>query len=272
MASIYNFKDIEFKDGSATLAFDAAGQQLVFNDLTVLPTWLRVSAKGDDAVLEIVSGAHAGNSIVLDGAVPQQLWSGNVSFESGGKLLIGDDSLALDDDSGHTLIGTPFADAFVTFHGADTLSGRGGHDVFFVTVGDGYNGKSINGGAGSDTIVLQAAEGAVTGALVWYGLATIYWDVTATGFSLVENVTGTENNDRFFGDAGNNRFLGMGGIDNLTGGAGADFLDGGAGTDTANYGSSPAYYDGDPSGVIVSLAAGSATDGYGATDTLRNFE
>ena len=58
------------------------------------------------------------------------------------------------------------------------------------------------------------------------------------------------------------------GNDTLIGGAGDDFLHGGAGSDTAFYAEGNA-------GVTVTLDAsgnGSATDGWGNTDTLRSIE
>ena len=59
--------------------------------------------------------------------------------------------------------------------------------------------------------------------------------------------------------------VGNDGYDDLRGGAGDDTLDGGAGKDYAVYGS-------DPAGVTVDLANGTATDGYGDTDTLIDVE
>nr|MDT0251576.1 calcium-binding protein [Endozoicomonas sp.] len=61
-----------------------------------------------------------------------------------------------------------------------------------------------------------------------------------------------------------------GGDDQVKGGPGSDHLDGGTGIDTIDYrGSVNAAIT---AGVTVSLVTGTATDGYGDTDTLANFE
>lgn len=70
------------------------------------------------------------------------------------------------------------------------------------------------------------------------------------------------------------RIIGSSWADNLTGtalddilwgGAGADSIDGGGGTDIV-------VYHFDPAGVTVDLGAGTATDGYGDTDSLSGIE
>lgn len=66
------------------------------------------------------------------------------------------------------------------------------------------------------------------------------------------------------GGSGNDVIIGGMGIDFLNGGEGADTLDGMGGENTAVYAS-------DPEGVVVDLATGVATDGYGNIDTLLNI-
>ena len=84
-----------------------------------------------------------------------------------------------------------------------------------------------------------------------------------TGPSLVTNSTSLSL--QLAGDEGANALQGAAANDTLDGGAGDDTLDGAAGTDLVTY-------EDDPAGVIVNLAQGTATDGWGDTDTLRNIE
>ncbi|MGH2548752.1 MAG: calcium-binding protein, partial [Thermomicrobiales bacterium] len=82
---------------------------------------------------------------------------------------------------------------------------------------------------------------------------------------IIENATGGSGGDWIRGNASANTLNGGGGGDTLLGGDGADTLNGGAGGDTA-------FYSGDPTGVTVNLLLQTATDGWGATDTLIGIE
>ncbi|WP_454017901.1 hypothetical protein [Azospirillum sp. Marseille-Q6669] len=70
----------------------------------------------------------------------------------------------------------------------------------------------------------------------------------------IENLLGSDGNDRLTGDAGGNRIDGRAGNDTLAGLGGADTLIGGAGTDTADYSASTAA-------VTVDLATGTGLGG-----------
>ena len=112
-------------------------------------------------------------------------------------------------------------------------------------------------------------------------------------------ILGSGNRDRLIGLAGADALYGYGGddwldggegADMLFGGAGADRLFGGAGNDTFAAANTPTdrdtgndTYDGGagvdwvdysqaPAGVVVDLAAGTASDGMGGTDTLTGVE
>ncbi len=81
-------------------------------------------------------------------------------------------------------------------------------------------------------------------------------------------VGGTVNNDRLVGTAG---------ADSMSGGAGDDVLVGSAGNDTMDGGADGAYgdtvdYSAGTAGVSVNLAAGTARDNWGNTDTLIGIE
>jgi len=133
----------------------------------------------------------------------------------------------------------------------DAFEGRGGNDV-------------IHGGAGYDTIRFDHSTAAVT---VSFDAGTAGVGTAGDGgfsgvaagtdtFDGIEAVRGSDFNDTFIGGIGDETFEGM---------AGNDSIDGGAGIDRVGYGSSL-------SGVSVNLAAGSATDSWGGTDTFASIE
>ncbi len=81
----------------------------------------------------------------------------------------------------------------------------------------------------------------------------------------MSTITGTTNNDILNGTTANDFFYGLDGDDELYTSEGEDLYDGGSGIDRVNYSAALA-------GVMVSLHAGTATDGWGFTDTLTNIE
>lgn len=135
------------------------------------------------------------------------------------------------------------------------LEGRGGDDVLTGAGGDGTGPYShdveLDGGPGADRL---------------------------TGGSGTDTLNGGEGDDIANGGGSFDRLIGGPGDDALTGGVSdrtADTFDGGAGADV--FTGEPTYkggdslsYAGDPSGVVVDLAAGVATDGHGDVDTFTN--
>ncbi|WP_143160985.1 calcium-binding protein [Pollutimonas bauzanensis] len=85
------------------------------------------------------------------------------------------------------------------------------------------------------------------------------------GYVHVDSLTGTGYDDVLLGDARDNVLRGGAGNDRLAGGAGNNTLDGGAGTDTVDYAGAVA-------GVVVDLSAGTASNGFGGTDSLASIE
>ena len=191
--------------------------------------------------------------------------------------------------------------------GNDTLNGGKGTDKLFGDAGDdtlnGGNGDDqLRGGAGNDTLngglgadkynggggVDTADYSHVTGGT---GI-DLHLDnsVAATGasagdtFSSVENVIGTDFDDKIFGTAADNKLTGGDGADQLKGGGGADTLLGGDGGDFLAPGNDlapdivnggdgfdfVAYLD-SASGVTVNLET-VATGGAAAGDTLKSIE
>ena len=83
--------------------------------------------------------------------------------------------------------------------------------------------------------------------------------------TLIENFIAGSGNDKVIGNATANQLEGRAGNDTLDGGPGADLLNGGSGTDTVSYARSD-------SGVVVSLASGTAWRGHAAGDTIIDIE
>ena len=86
-----------------------------------------------------------------------------------------------------------------------------------------------------------------------------------------EMLWGEGGNDLLEGRAGADSLFGGKGDDRIKGGAGADLVDGGEGNDTADYFDDTAS-SGATEGVVISLAAGSASGGDAAGDTLVSIE
>ncbi|MGK9165721.1 hemolysin [Inquilinus limosus] len=143
--------------------------------------------------------------------------------------------------------------------GANILAGWGGDDV----LRGGAGADRLDGGIGRDTASYLTSAGGVTADLS-SGTGT---GGDAQGDTLIgiENVTGSQGNDRLTGDDGSNVLAGLGGNDVLRGGAGADQLDGGLGIDTVS------YFEGTV-GVSVSLITGQGSGGNAQGDVLTGVE
>jgi Ca2+-binding RTX toxin-like protein len=152
---------------------------------------------------------------------------------------------------------------------ADTLKGTAENDLFFG--GDGAD--SINGGGGFD---LVSHSGLDVGG-IWVDL--VAGQATDSG-AAADAMVGIEGVLLSFGD---DTVLGDGGDNLVAPGAGADSINAGLGEDTVSYahGFSPdgveytANQAGDRlpvQGVVLDLAAGTATDYAGDADTLIGFE
>jgi len=143
---------------------------------------------------------------------------------------------------------------------ADTLIGNSRTNLFRGLAG----ADAINGGDGFDEVRYDRDANFGGNLAVTVNLAT----QTATdGFGntdtliSIEGVRGTGLADTFIGNGEDNSFTGIGG---------ADAFDGGAGSDEVRYDIDAAR--GGLLGVTVDLTAGTATDGFGATDTLVSIE
>lgn len=150
-------------------------------------------------------------------------------------------------------------DDLVGGDGDDRLEGGGGNDG----LNGGAGADNLDGGDGVDTATYAGNPGAV-----WIDLAagTARWN-SAEGDRLtaIENVVGTDDSDRLYGDAGVNHLIGGLGDDLLGGRGGADVLDGGAGIDTATYADTIGSV-----WVNLTTGIGEYTDAEG--DRLANIE
>ncbi len=166
---------------------------------------------------------------------------------------------------------TNLADSIVLPVSGDSVRMLGGDDQVSYT--GGY--ATIDGGSGTDTVDFSGF-----GAAVWVDLG---FSGTSEGWTRddthvrsgtwreiadltdVENVTGSDYDDKLYGDDGANVLAGGAGNDNLYGNGGNDTLDGGAGSDTAFFSNAFSTYNFAQSGADI-LVTGSA-DG---TDTVRD--
>ena len=249
---------------------------------------------GDDV---LVDGAFANaDADTLDGGAGNDL----LVSRGGNDTLIGgdgDDVYEIDLIAGGavTITDTGGADTLVVVEGDDddirlTNLVRSGDDLIatfdtgsIITVIDHFAGgriefaKSDDDDEDDDFVVLNADPDFTTsfGDIVAgtslsdtiFGLAG---DDTIFGNEGSDTLDGGSGDDELFGGSGDDDLTGGADDDELSGGAGADTLDGGAGFDGVDY-SLDAFFGG-TAGVTVNLATGTATDGFGDTDTLISIE
>lgn len=191
---------------------------------------------------------------------------------------IGSDTLI----SIETIVGSLFNDTMTL---ADVeggyADGRAGDDVLTGgSLGDTFYGGSgndrIDGGAGIDVVVysnttFDGGTKALTGVGVTVNLktgsATDNWGDTDT-ITNIEFVIGSSLNDVITGGNPANGSASTDGFEGFRGLGGNDTIDGGTGYDRV-------YYDNSPAAVTVTLGGtgtGTASDGWGGTDTLINIE
>ncbi|MEH3086241.1 MAG: PA14 domain-containing protein [Xylophilus ampelinus] len=134
--------------------------------------------------------------------------------------------------------------------GDDRLEGRGGADALI-------------GGAGNDTASYASATEGVVASLI--NASSNTGDATGDTYSSIENLEGSDYDDRLVGDSAVNRLSGGAGNDYLAGGIGADTLDGGAGIDVADYRDSAVA-------ITASLSQPGRNTGIAAGDVYISIE
>ncbi|MEL7466796.1 MAG: integrin alpha, partial [Pseudomonadota bacterium] len=224
-----------------------------------------VSAAGDvngDGVDDIVVGARNGDARARD--------SGEVFVIFG---------VRTGDDGADALSGSEQGERLRGLGGNDTLEGLGGDD----TLQGGQGDDTLDGGEGSDTADFSDATSDTLAILLNRdGIAQSTLSSGRDKFIGIENLIGSDFNDRLFGDENANRIEGGDGGDTLDGVAGDDSLFGGAGNDGFRARGGDDLFDGgddtdfvnytDSSGVNAFLD-GSGTNGRAAVgDTFNDIE
>jgi len=188
--------------------------------------------------------------------------------------------------------GSAFRNQFDGYAGNDTLLGLDGDDSFnagsgndFIDGGAGWdhlgfwdlNDDSAGVGTQSVVVNLSSTDFDYGGGIALANTAIDNYGDMDSVFNL-ESVSGTEYDDVIIGAEYHNWLEGREGNDklfggdvsgdNLIGGAGDDLLDGqGGDSDTAWY-----SYQGETTGIVADLSAGTSADGQGGTDTLISIE
>lgn len=249
--------EIDARVGLTTLVKVVDGYESYIGRVTTTYTpgeTFHLRAENDGGKMQVWVDGHA----IFDTALEDHdLGAGAAGVYSWGAAGIQFDDVAIYDlapgadaelpgveDSDDLLIGTMEDDHLLGLGGDDTLRGKGGDDILeggagndrlFGGRGDdlliGGEGRDVlRGGAGNDT---ASYAGSDAGVRVHLGSFRPAKGGDAQGDRLVsiENLEGSDHDDRLTGDMGDNRLSGGDGNDRLAGGLGDDTLIGGAGDD-----------------------------------------
>ena len=240
---------------------------------------------------DIVLGTHLNDIVTASGGADLIIGGDgddNLSGDSGNDLIYGgNDSDTIDGGSG--------ADYIEGGDGSDVINGGSGVD----TILGGNGSDSIDGGDGDDILHGELGADTITGGA---GNDVIWGDFYSDTFGGSGDVlNGGDGDDTIYGGVGNDTLNGDSGADLLNGGSGNDILSGGLGGDSLHGGDGDDTLDGGDgndtlwgdagddtliggagiddleyslsvAAVTVDLVAGTATDGYGGTDTITGIE
>jgi Ca2+-binding RTX toxin-like protein len=164
-----------------------------------------------------------------------------------------------------TITGTSLDDTILGLAGNDRLYGEGGNDTLDGGLGNDYllggqGADTLIGGAGIDTASYANSWAAVTVDLRSPGIGA---DAQGDSYNGIENVIGSNFDDRLTGDTGDNTLNGGLGNDILVGGRGQDILIGGAGRD---------LLVGDSEGGFARDIFMITREGNGVFDTIADFQ
>lgn len=267
-----------FADGYATLSYQADVLRLGFYtpDGTLVGT-SAVGSDGNDSLVgtaasDVMEGEDGNDTLVgLGGADDLEGGTGNDRIDGG----TGNDELH-GRAGNDTLIGGPGNDTLRGDRpgetGIDTVDVRFANGGVEVDLGQGWakNGSAASGNANN------------VGFDLLYGIERVVgsnFGDKLVGNGAANTLSGGDGNDSIIGGAGNDSLLGGAGSDwfdasassYFTNGRGIDTIDGGVISDLINYSDANTVTYASGAGVRVSLQAGTASDGYGGTDTLRNI-
>ena len=150
-------------------------------------------------------------------------------------------------DAADALTGSVTNDQFYGNGGKDTLVGKDGNDVYYISGTDTDGTKVVEAAyGGSDTVYSQVSDlnlsTSSTTADGTSGNSQIEYIVLQAQTSIQnQSATGNNYSQTLVGNALNNQLTGMGGNDMLVAGDGNDYLDGGSGDLNSNAGSDPGY-------------------------------
>jgi hypothetical protein len=213
--------------------------------------------EGDDVIY-----AGGGNDLVSGGDGQDMLFGGAGNDRMHGGA--GHDDMRGGTGNDHMDGGTG-NDTVVGGDGTDTLLGGDGDDIL-----DGGSGNdTLIGGAGRDTADYSLAAGRVVVSLE-LGTADVNGSADLDTLSGIENVTGSNFNDRIVGDAGDNHLIGGLGNDLINGRGGRDLIEGGAGDDDlSGDGSDDTVLGGDGADTINGLGGADVLDGGTGNDWIN---
>jgi Ca2+-binding RTX toxin-like protein len=158
--------------------------------------------------------------------------SGDLVTETNAVAATGGTDLVYSTLASYTL-GANVENGRILATGAANLTGNTLNNVLYAGAGN----NSLTGGDGTDTVSYAYGLSGTTGVTVSLVLATAQVTGGSGSDTLlsIENLTGSNYNDRLTGTTGANSLNGGSGNDTLTGGAGKDQLTGGSGNDTFDF-------------------------------------
>lgn len=254
---------------AAAFAIDAETGALSFN---AAPDYEQPTDAGGDNVYDVVVQASDGN------AADTQSISVEVT-DAADSTIIGQPGQAV-------VSGTPGNDTIIIGATNLTVSAGAGDDTISLLPGAVARGRSLDGGAGTDTVDLSATASDNTIDLLAGRISGS--EIGRASLNSIENAIGGSGDDRIKGDQGANaltggeggdRLDGHHGADSLDGGAGDDLLSGGQGADSLSGGEGADTIRGDQGDDLIRglgdgdrLDGGQGADTFVFTDELSNGE
>jgi len=230
-----------------------------------------------DKPIFITIHGGAGNETINGTANNDSLFGGSgndtINGFDGNDLMLGenDNDTLNGGDGNDSMHGGSGDDVLNGGNGDDTLNGNVGNDNLFGGAGnDTLMGNigvgTLDGGTGTDTADYSPYNAGVELSLVTGGTGGVAADDT---YVSIENVDGSNFDDRIEGDGGANLIRGFNGNDTLIGGGGDDFIAGGGGNDRLFGGSdNDNLFGGDLADVLFGQDGNDTISGDSGNDRL----